>query len=215
MPPGAGMETRYGLNHAWNSRLRLCDSSTRNASGSQPGSCPRVPVRYSDQGSYGDGQSASAVGRTCTTTALWLSRSARSSSSRYSACWAATRSGLVWDALLGQSMLTTDEIHMARNCRFGVAGSVVQLVLEVLVALAVSGAAFAGAAATRLPSRVVISPAAARRVGFMRCVPPLGLPCDERGTLGKIRRRLSTAGRKFSQSGRYRKGSWLTIPVAG
>jgi hypothetical protein len=29
-----------------------------------------VPVRYFDHGSKGDGQNASAVGRTCTTTVL-------------------------------------------------------------------------------------------------------------------------------------------------
>ena len=27
----SGIETRYGLSQAWNSRSRLCDSSTRNA----------------------------------------------------------------------------------------------------------------------------------------------------------------------------------------
>jgi hypothetical protein len=35
-----------------------------------PGSTPWVPVRYVDHGSSGDGQKASAVGRTWTTTVL-------------------------------------------------------------------------------------------------------------------------------------------------
>jgi hypothetical protein len=151
------METRYGLNQAWNSRLRWCDSSTRKASGSQPGSWPRTPVRYSDHGSYGDGQNASAVGRTWTTTALWLSRWARSSQARYSAFWAAIRSGAVCDAFVGQSMFVTEAIHIARNWRLGVAGLVTQAwvacVGAACVGAAWAGAAWAGVGTTRRGAR--------------------------------------------------------------
>src|SRR5690606_2136610 len=158
-PPGAGMLTRYGLNQAWNSRLRLCDSSTRKASGSQPGSWPRTPVSHSDHGSYGEGQKASAVGRTCTMTAVWLSRWARSSQARYSALRVSSSS----PCRLGQSMLTTLAIHIARNWRLGVYGLVTQVVVDSASWDAGVSVALAGAPTARNPTIAAASAAAGSR----------------------------------------------------
>ena len=94
--------------------MRACVSAIIHAIGSQPGLCPsRLPVSQSDQGAYCDGQNASPLGRTCTKTALWLSFCARSSQLRYSALTCA--SGRPFR--LGQSMLLTEVIHMARSSR--------------------------------------------------------------------------------------------------
>src|SRR5215475_6086244 len=119
---GVGMLARYGLNQAWNSMLRLWVSSTSHASGSQPGSLPCAPLSHSDHGSYGDGQNASAAGRTCTNRELKFSRCARSSQAAYSALRVCSSS----PARLGQSMFVTLAIQMPRSWRLGVAGLVVQ-----------------------------------------------------------------------------------------
>ena len=61
-------------------RVRLGDQ--RTPAGPSRGRGPGVPVSHSDHGSYGDGQNASAVGRTCTKTALRLAPTRRSSQPR-------------------------------------------------------------------------------------------------------------------------------------
>src|SRR5699024_3726927 len=78
-----------------------------------------TPVRYADQGSYGEGQNASAVGRTWAITAFRPISWARSSQARYSSCcaWA------VSPEREGQSMVSTEESHIPRNCRAGEAGA--------------------------------------------------------------------------------------------
>src|SRR5699024_989160 len=78
-----------------------------------PGSRPCWPVRYCDHGSCGEGQIASAVGRTWEITAFTPSSRARSIQvSNSSCCASASRPGSA-----GQSMFSTTEIHMAPNWR--------------------------------------------------------------------------------------------------
>src|SRR5699024_5953914 len=74
--------------------------------------------RSVDQGSYGEGQNASAVGRTWAITAFRPISWARSSHARYSSCCASA----VSPEREGQSMFSTEESHIARNCRAGEAG---------------------------------------------------------------------------------------------
>ena len=94
------LATRYGLNQACSSRPRACASATAVPSGSQPGSLPWVPVRYCDQGSYGEGHRASRSagpgrsprsGGAATAVSRWASSSARccrgEPGSRASQCW--------------------------------------------------------------------------------------------------------------------------------
>ena len=182
---GVGMETRYGLNQAWNSRFRLCASLDQEGQRVPAGVLPCV--RRS--GTATRARTATArtrrrSGRTCTTTALWLQLLGEVEPAAVLGLLSCDPVRAGPGALLGQSMLTTDEIHMARNCRFGVAGSVAQV--EVLVVSAASGAALAGVAATSVPSRAATSPAAPSRAAFMRCVPSLGLPCDARGAAARF-----------------------------
>ncbi|CAG6396476.1 hypothetical protein SCOCK_410053 [Actinacidiphila cocklensis] len=99
------------MNQACSSRPRLCASRTAVPSGSQPGSRPWVPVRYAAHGSYGEGQNASAVGRTWSMTAFSRRSTARSSRSSSSARWASgDRPGAD-----GQSVFATVAIHMPRS----------------------------------------------------------------------------------------------------
>jgi hypothetical protein len=114
------------------------------ASGSYPGLPPWVPVSHCDHGSYGDGQNASAVGLTCTTTAFMRLATARSSQARNSACCAAALSPV----RLGQSMFATDEIHMALSWRLGVAGSIVQAAAAEAVGVTMLTSAAVSAAKT-------------------------------------------------------------------
>ena len=121
------IDTRYGLYQVCSSRLRRCVSVTTKRSGSKPGSPPCVPVRYCDQGSYGLGQNASAVGRTWTNTALRFMSAATSSQCRYSAL----SSSALRPVRDGQSMFTTDEIHIARSSRLRAAGRAAADVVDV------------------------------------------------------------------------------------
>ncbi|CAK7282283.1 hypothetical protein SGPA1_20249 [Streptomyces misionensis JCM 4497] len=101
---------RYGLNQACSWSPRAWASRTAVPSGSQPGSRPWVPVRNCDQGSYGEGHRASAVGRTWRITVFSRLRTARSRWATSSARWAATpRPGRE-----GQSRFSTVAIHTPR-----------------------------------------------------------------------------------------------------
>ncbi|CAM5423977.1 hypothetical protein STENM223S_11507 [Streptomyces tendae] len=104
------MATRYGLNQACSCRPRAWASRTAVPSGSQPGSRPWLPDRYCDHGSYAEGHSASAAGRTWKKTVLRRCRTALSRCSISSARCSAARS----PARVGQSRLATVASHIPR-----------------------------------------------------------------------------------------------------